>query len=118
MKVILDTNFLMAVTQFKVDIFEQLRGHELCVANTVVVELERLSEGASRDAKAASLALTMIKAKHLKVLKSKESSADRSLVSYSKKGYAIATQDKVLREKVEQAGGKALYIRQRKYVII
>ncbi len=118
MKIILDTNFLMAVAQMKINIFSQLRGHKLYTANTIVMELRRLSKGRSKDARAARLALELIKAKHLKVLKSKQRSADRSLILYAKRDYIIATQDKILQKKIKDEGGKIIYIRQRKYVII
>ena len=118
MKIILDTNFLMAVTQFKIDVFEQLRGHNICVISPVVRELREQSIGHSKDAKAAKLALDLIDNKDLKTLRTNEKKADKSLILYSKKGYVIATQDKELREQVKKAGGKSIYIRQRKYVII
>jgi len=108
----------MAVSQFKIDVFDELRGHELYVANTIIVELKKLSKGNSKDSKAALLALDLIENKHLKMLKSKEKSADKSLVIYSKDGYVIATQDRVLRDRVKKAGGKSIYIRQKKYVIL
>ncbi|MBU3905128.1 MAG: hypothetical protein KJ906_03195 [Nanoarchaeota archaeon] len=118
MKVILDTNFLMAVSQFKIDVFEQLRGHDIYVINTVVDELKEQSNGRSKDAKAAQLSLLLIDNKGLKVLRTNEKKADTSLIIYSKRGYVIATQDRELREMVKKAGGKSIYIRQRKYVII
>ena len=118
MKIILDTNALMAITQFKIDLFSQLRGHEIYTVNTVIRELEKLGKGTSKRAKAAQLAIGMIKRKHLKVLKSKEKSADKSLILYAKRGYIIATQDRILRKKIKDQGGQAIYIRQRKYVII
>ena len=118
MKIILDTNFLMAVAQFKIDVFAQLRGHELCTANTVILELKKQAEGASKDSRAARLALELVRTKRLKILKSKEKNTDRSLLAYSKMGYAIATQDRALRERIESAGGRQIYIRQKRYVII
>ena len=118
MKIILDTNFLMAVAQFKIDVFEQLRGHDIYVINTVTRELREQSKGRSKDAKAALLALDLIENKDLKMLNTNEKNADKSLILYSKRGYVIATQDRKLREKVKKAGGKSIYIRQRKYVII
>ncbi|MDD5416442.1 MAG: PIN domain-containing protein [Candidatus Aenigmarchaeota archaeon] len=117
MKVILDTNFLMAVVQFKIDVFFHLSGNELYVIEPVVSELESLSQGKSKDATAARIALQLIKTKKLKILKS-ESKADAALVEYSKKGYSIATQDKILRDKIKKANGKSIYIRQKKYVIL
>jgi len=108
----------MAIAQFKIDVFEQLRGHELCLINTVEDELHKLSKGNSKDANAALLALHIIATKDLKMLKTNEKNADKSLIKYSIEGYIIATQDIRLRERIKKAGGKAIYIRQKKYVII
>lgn len=118
MKIILDTNFLMSISQFGIDIFSQLRGNDLFTIEPVIRELKSFEKGDSKKARAAKLALEIIKSKHLKVLKSKETSADKSLITYSSKGYTIATQDIELRKKIKEAGGQAIYIRQRKYVII
>lgn len=118
MKIILDTNFFMAIAQFKIDVFEQLRGHEIYLINTVNDELHKLSKGNSKDANSALLALRIIETKDLKTLKTNEKNADKSLIIQSAKGYIIATQDRKLREKIKKAGGKAIYIRQKKYVII
>lgn len=107
----------MAVAQFKIDIFSELRGNELFVLDGNITELENLSEGNSRDAIAAKIALDLVKRKDLKVLKSKEKNTDSSLLSYGKQRYAIATQDVILRDKLKKEGGKVIYIRQKKYVV-
>ena len=118
MKVILDANFLMAATQFKVDIFRQLKGYKLYTTSNVLNELKKLDKGRTKTATAAKISLQLVKTKHLKVLNSKEQSTDKELVNYSKKGYIIATQDIILRKRVKKAKGKAIYIRQKKYVNI
>ncbi len=118
MKIILDTNFLIAVAQFKIDIFRELKGHELYLILPVVIELNKISRGKSKDARSAKLARILLKAQNLKTLKPNETSADKALIEYSKKGYAVATQDIALKEKLEEQGAKVIYIRQKKYVII
>lgn len=118
MKVILDTNFLMAVSQFKIDVFLQLRGSSIFVTDSIIKELEGFSNGSSKKAMSARMALQLIKTKGLKVLKPKERNVDKSLTLYSFKGYVIATQDRELRENIKRAGGKSIYIRQKKYVIL
>ena len=102
MKIILDTNFLMTALRFKVDIFSELKGNELFVITNIISELEKLSKGNSKDVKYAKLSLEMVKRKGLKVLTSKEKNTDKSLVEYSKKGYAIATQDRPLKEIIKE----------------
>jgi len=117
MKIILDTNFLMAIVQFKIDIFEQLAGNDLYTIESVVNELNGISKRKSKDGTAAKIVLTIIKSKGLKILESKDV-ADKSLIDYSNSGYIIATQDKVLQNKIKSLGWKSIYIRQKKYVII
>ena len=118
MKIILDTNFLMAVSQFKVDIFDELMGHELYTLDLVIGELEAKSVGNSLDAKSAKIGLDLVKKKALKILNSKEKKADDSLVEYSKENYTIATQDRELQQRIKDVRGKVIFIRQKKYVLI
>jgi rRNA-processing protein FCF1 len=116
MKILLDTNFLVDIVRFKIDILE-LRGNELFVLDSVIKELEKISEGRGKDSVSARIALELIEGKGLKILKSKERQADLSLLNYSKKGYVIATQDLKLKRKLKRAGAKIVCIRQKKYVI-
>jgi rRNA-processing protein FCF1 len=117
MKIIFDTNFLMDSVKFKIDIFSELSGNELFTLDKVITELKEISKGKSRDALIARLSLDLTKRKGLKILKSKERTADSSLLIYGKEGYAIATQDKVLKDEIKRLGGKVIYIRQKKYVV-
>ncbi len=117
MKILLDTNFLVDVIRFKIDLFTELRGDELFILDTVLEELGRVSKGKSNDAFSAKFSLKMVRTKGLKVLKSKEKEADLSLIEYAKNGYAIATQDLKLKKKLKKIGAKIIYIRQKKYLV-
>ena len=61
--VLLDTNALMMPSQFRIDLFEELRdllgSYEPVVLTDVVNELKRLSGGHGKDAAAARLGLEM-----------------------------------------------------------
>jgi rRNA-processing protein FCF1 len=61
--VLLDTNALMMPSQFRIDLFEELRdllgSYESIVLVEVVEELKRLSSGHGKDAAAARLGLEM-----------------------------------------------------------
>jgi len=117
MKIIVDTNFLIYSLRFKIDIVSELRGHSVFVLSRVIKELEWLSRKKSQDSMYAKLALSLIKRKSFKRLKSIEKTTDMSLVAYSKKGYAIATQDREIIKNVKRHGGKLIYLRQKKYVV-
>ncbi len=118
MKVLLDTNFLMGVSQFNIDVFRELKGHELRTLNGVIRELKKHSEGHGQKAKAAEFALKLVKSKGLKVLYSKEKDTDKAIVIYAQRGYAVATQDRLLRTKSKRAGATVIYIRQKRYLVV
>jgi len=113
MKILLDTNFLMAVTQFKIDIFKELRGHELYTIQPVIKELNKHAKRKGIKGLSAKISLELIKKKNIKILRVL-GNADNMLVKYSIK-YAVATQDIALRKRLK---GTKMYIRQRKYIVI
>ena len=117
MRIVLDTNFLIFAVREKIGIFIQLKGKNVYTIAPVIRELEKISKGKSRDAVAAKVALMMLSMKKVRKLATSVASADRALVDKAEKGYVIATQDRELKERVKRAGGKVLYIRQKKYVV-
>lgn len=109
MKTILDTNILIYAAKYKIDIKEL---DDVYTLDKVISELEKLSEGKSKLALSARIALKI--AKGLKILHTKEN-VDKALVTYAKKGYAIATQDRAVRDKIKALNRKSIYLRQKKY---
>lgn len=102
--------------RWRIDIWQQLAGHQLAVPNLVIAELAAISRGKGRPATAARIALRLVREKNLKILRVKEKAADAALLSLAKKGWVIATQDAVMRDKIRKSKGKVIFIRQRKYV--
>ncbi|MFQ6009955.1 MAG: PIN domain-containing protein [Candidatus Aenigmatarchaeota archaeon] len=117
MRIVLDTNFLVLAVKEKIGIFLQLRGKRIYVIGPVMKELDKIAKGRSKDAVAARVALMIVKTKNMRKLRTGFRSADRALLEKARKGYVIATQDSVLRRRIKKAGGKVLYIRQKKYVV-
>jgi len=103
MKVLLDTNFLLAIEQRHLD-FEALVDHELLVLESVFFEVAKISESSRKAAAAAKVALKMIEKFGIKTVQSK-GVADRALLDYaSKQGCAIATLDRDLRKAARKKG--------------
>ena len=117
MKIILDTNFLIDCIRFKIDVKSELAGNELFVLDSIVFEIEKITKRRTKESSLAKLALDYIKRKDLKTFKSKEKNTDMSLLNYSKKGYVIATHDRVLKNKIKKIGKKVIFIRQKRYVV-
>jgi rRNA-processing protein FCF1 len=125
-KVVLDTNFLLIPGQFRVDIFSEIERimqepFELCVVDKSIAELNKLAAGGRQiDKFAAKLALVLIIQKNLKTLHSfgSKKSVDDIIVAKADENTFIATQDKVLKERVKERGAKIIGLRQQKYLMI
>ena len=117
MKIALDTSFLIMSVEYKVDIFRMLKGNRLFLISPVKEELEKIAGGKGKKKRFAKVVLQMLARKRMRTVGTRERSADRALFMLSKKGYGIATQDRMLMGKIRKSRGKVLYIRQKKYVV-
>jgi rRNA-processing protein FCF1 len=118
MKIILDTNFLIDCLRFKIDIKSELAGNKLFVLDSVIFEIEKIAKRGTKESSLAKLALEFINKNNLKILETGKKDADESLILYSKEGYAIATHDRVLKNKLKKMGAKLIYVRQKKYLVV
>jgi rRNA-processing protein FCF1 len=117
MKVILDTNFLIDCIRFRIDVKDELSGNEIYVLDSVMFEIDKIAQKETQEASLARMASEFIEKNEIMVLESKTKNADKALVAYAREGYAIATQDKGLKDKVKRGGGRVFYIRQQSYVV-
>jgi uncharacterized protein len=104
LRIVLDTNFLMIPSQFKVDIFTEIKRlitepYELCVFEATVSELEVLCKSQKKDAIHAKVAFKLIKQKNLKRLpnSNNESYADNLILESVTNQDIVCTQDQALR---------------------
>ena len=125
-KVVLDTNFLLVLGQFKLDIFTEIENlmsepFMFCVVDKSIRELNKLAViGKEKDRFAAKLALVLIRQKNLKTLHSfgSKKSVDDIIVKKADSNTFIATQDKALRGRLREKGAKIIGMRQKKYLVI
>jgi uncharacterized protein len=116
MKILLDTNFLMMPGQFKVDIYQLLKGKELCTLDVCVGELEELSKGKGKSASAAKIALGLLRKNNIKIINA-EGKADDAIVAAAKGGnYIVGTNDAALMESLKRYGVKILRLKQKKFL--
>ncbi|MEM5804813.1 MAG: DNA-binding protein [Candidatus Aenigmatarchaeota archaeon] len=116
MRILLDTNFLVFAAKKKVRIFSELEG-ELYTIDLVERELAKLAGGNGKDAAAARIALKLLKAEGIRALKAEKEEADDELARRAKAGFAVATQDRALRERIKKSGGKVIFIRQGRHAV-
>ena len=118
-RIILDTNALMAINEFKLDVFSAIeRGmnepYELVVLDGVLDELHKIMvEQKGKYKLSAKLALSILDAKRIKIVES-EGNVDDFLVTLSEKGQLVLTQDVELKKRLQKP---YLTIRQKKKVI-
>ncbi len=119
MKTILDTNFVLIPAQFKVDIYSELANNQLYILDKTIDELKSIIKFQSlKHKKAAKLALSLIKANKVKIIKTNSNlHTDDSILETAKKlKYAVATQDKALKQKLKKNKVKIITLRQKKYL--
>jgi len=124
-KILLDTNFLMAWGQFKVDIFTQIDKistfrYELFILDKNLDELNKIiEEQKGKDKDAAKIALKLIDVKGIKIVKTKSNQKTDDLILdlASKKDFIVATQDKFLKSRLKEKSVPMIVLRQKKKVI-
>lgn len=125
----LDTNFLMIPAEFKVDIFREIENscdfpYKILILDKVIDELDKvIDEQKGKNKLAAKLAKqiieTKLKEKSLNITTfSSEGVVDDILVELSNKDNIIATQDKNLKTRIKEKGGKVMILRSKKYLTI
>ena len=118
-RILIDTNAMMGIAEYKIDIFRELEricdfNYEICVLEGTIRELERImKEQRLRFKLTAKLAIALLKAKKVKILLS-EGFVDDLLVAYSQQGEVVLTQDMALKKRLKRP---YLTIRGKKYVV-
>jgi hypothetical protein len=103
--VILDTNFLLLPFQFKINIIKELDylievSHRYVISSRTLAELKKLGKAVGRNGMAARLALKMVKASKIEIVKSNVP-VDDWVVRYARENRAIAcTNDSILRNRL------------------
>ncbi len=127
-RVILDTNFLLIPGEQGVDIFLEIQKlmnepYSLVILDKCEEELKTLIQrGKGKESFNAKLGLILIKQKNLKTINSSTSKyADEALLDLAKsdpKKVVIATQDKILKEKIKKLGARVIQLRQKKHLTL
>lgn len=122
-KIVLDTNFLLAVFELKVDIFAEIERicdfpYQLFILDRTLDEVESLIKSSLLSKRqAAKGALQLIKLKNIPILTTNDSRmVDDILVDLD--GYIIATIDMELKRRLRKKGAQIMTIRQKKYVML
>jgi rRNA-processing protein FCF1 len=113
-KVLLDTNFLIAPIKFKIDLFEELKElkfeTKLHVLDESLREVQNIDHGIHE-----STVKKMIDLYNITIIKTTEKKfVDDLLLDYGKKGYAIATNDRELKKRLDLENIPYICMRQKR----
>jgi len=125
MKILLDTNFLLIPSQFKVDIFSEIERimyepYKIYILEQTIDELKKIiKEQKGKHREAANLALKLIKQKDLNTIKNfSKDSVDDIILDIVDSSYIVATQDKELKKVLKEKKIKIIALRAKKYLVI
>jgi rRNA-processing protein FCF1 len=108
MKTILDTDFLINIIKYKINIEE--------IKNPSIID-KTLDELGSKNTSNAKAAIKLTKLKKFKVIKTKKDKiVDALILEEAKEGDLVATQDKKLKRQLKENNIKTITIRQKKYI--
>lgn len=124
-KLILDTNFCMIPFQFRVDIFSEISRivdaeYSLCAIDKTIDELDRIvANEKGKDKECARMALLLLKAKKVKIIKTKKNKdADDLIVDLASKDDIVCTLDIMLKKRLHEKKVKVVVMRQKKYLMM
>lgn len=123
-KVLLDTNFLLIPTRFKVDIFEEIKRicqfkYEIFVLDKTLLELQKIIvEQRGQDKLSAKIALELLKAKNINIITTEsDKSVDDLIVEMSKeREFIVATQDTILRKRLKEKDVSLIILKKKQYL--
>ncbi|MCX8194215.1 MAG: hypothetical protein N3G19_02520 [Candidatus Pacearchaeota archaeon] len=112
-----DTNFLIYLAKYK--LLDEMENYKIIVIKQIKEELKKISENKKtkiEDRIAASVALTFLKTKKVKIEKQEGETDDAIIVLAKKLKAKIGTMDKELTKRAEKEKIKIIKIRQKKYL--
>ncbi len=112
-KILLDTNFLLTTIRYKLYGLSEIKKNipaEFYVLSGTIDELEVISKKDKKIRAEYLLVEKMLKNEKAIGIKSKTENVDKELLELSNE-YVIATNDKELRRKIRERGGKSIFIK-------
>jgi rRNA-processing protein FCF1 len=121
MDFLLDTSFLVAAMEGKMDLMDELRKFgrpKLFVLDLVLSELSMLAERRGKNGIGARLSLDFLKREYAEVIKAKSGNTDLKIIEYSMdRDMMVCTIDKNLKDRLLAGGMSVITIRQGKYLV-
>jgi len=120
-KIVFDSNFLIDLARFRIDIEEIKNLVGLCefyTVDLVVNELKRIAGKKAKASRNARVALKLMELNDFKIIKSKGKNADDAILKLAGKDTVVATNDIELRKSLKKIRAKTIYLRAKKHLAI
>ncbi len=115
-KVVIDTNMLLSVKKFKIDIFEEVKKMIGDTKFVITDKIEKEMSFLEQKGKNFSFEKKLIEKNNVKTEKTDAKTTDESLEELAEKNYFVATNDKELIKKIKKKGGKVIFIRKKSFL--
>ena len=114
--VAVDTNMLLVPFQFGIDIFSEIRrlvpNARVVVLRGTIRELDKIAKQGVKERKYVTLAKKLLDINRVEII-DRDGPVDSELVRLAKEGAIIATNDKELKKRVWEAGGRVIAMREK-----
>jgi|SRR3989344_1403648 len=121
--ILLDTSFVIACAQFRIDYFSEIErlasfGYKIKTLDKVIAELNNIIEtGGLQKKRNARLAKTILERKNVEIiLTEKKVNTDDSIVLIADKDTFVATIDAGLKKRLKNKSYSVIFVRQKKYL--
>ena len=121
-KVFLDTNFVLKVIEWKVDLFGELRRvldfkYDVVILDMVKFELEKYRSLGGLKKTQGNVALLVLKKNDVRILRTeKKGYTDTVIVERAKKGDVVCTQDQGLKKRLKEKSVPVVVIKNKSYL--
>jgi uncharacterized protein len=124
-RVIIDTNFLLIPSEFRVDIFTEIErlvpsDYKLFIMDGTITELHKIMKSKfnkSKDKLNAKIGLQLVENKKIAKIESR-GHVDDVIVDISDKDTIVATSDRELRRRLRTKGIRLIGLRKKQYLIL
>ncbi len=114
MVIALDTNVLLGIESLKINPFEEIRlGLGSSARIVVPLEVKKELENIEGNKKMVKTAITILGGEKPEIVETKAKNADDALLELAKKGFVVATNDRLLRKKIRNANCRIIFFRKK-----
>jgi len=121
-KVFLDTNFVLKVIEWKIDLFGELRRvldfkYDVVILDMVKLELEKYRDLGGKRKIQGNVALLVLKKNDVRIMRTdRKGYTDTRILEKAQKGDVVCTQDQELKRRLKEKSIPVIVIKNKSYL--